>query len=194
VTAIVIVVKLPEGAWLVAILIPGLVLLFLAIRRHYVRVAREVALRTSRWHPERLVHTVLVLVADLNYPSRRSLAYACSPCSNVRAVHVAESAEEGERFLARWEAEGGQGNVPLVILESPYRQIVEPLLIYIERCDQERPDDIITVVLPEYVPRHWWEHVLHNQTALRLKAALLYRPNTVVTNVPYHLGHDPIHW
>jgi hypothetical protein len=81
-----------------------------------------------------------------------------------------------------------------VILESPYRQIVEPLLAYIERCDEERPDDIITVVLPEYVPDHWWEHALHNQTALRLKATLLYRPNTVVTNVPYHLGHGPLHW
>jgi hypothetical protein len=153
-----------------------------------------VAARTTRWQPERLEHTVLVLVADLNFPSRRSLAYACSLCSNVRAVHVAGSDEERERFLARWEAEEEHGEVPLVILDSPFRQIVEPLLAYIERCDQERPDDIITVVLPEYVPDHWWEHALHNQTALRLKAALLYRPNTVVTNVPYHLGHGPLHW
>ena len=77
--------------------------------------------------------------------------------------------------------------IPLVIIESPYRQLVGPLLKYIDEIDKQRPNDTLTVVLPEFIARHWWEHLLHNQTALRLKAALLFRPGTVVTSVPYHL-------
>jgi len=74
-----------------------------------------------------------------------------------------------------------------VIIESPYRALVTPLMRYIDEVDKQRPNDTITVVLPEYIARHWWEHVLHNQTALRIKASLLFRPGTVVTSVPYHL-------
>ncbi len=81
--------------------------------------------------------------------------------------------------------------IPLVIIESPYRSLVGPLLHYIDEVDRQRPDDTITVILPEYIARHWWEQLLHNQTALRIKAALLFRPGTVVISVPYHLerGH-----
>ena len=78
-------------------------------------------------------------------------------------------------------------DVPLVIIESPYRSLVGPLLAYIDEIDQQRADDTITIILPEFITRHWWEHLLHNQTALRIKAALLFRPGTVVTSVPYHL-------
>jgi amino acid transporter len=191
VTAIVVVVKFPEGAWLVTILIPVLVLMFLGIHRHYTRVNRELRARAPSWHPERLLHTVIVPVADLSYPARRSLAYARSIADNVRAVHVSATDEDKEHIRKEWEAWGN--HVPLVILDSPYRQIIEPVLAYIDQCDNERPGDIITVVLPEYVPDHWWENALHNQMALRLKAALLYRPNTVVTSVPYHPRHPTSH-
>ncbi len=187
VTVIVVVVKFPEGAWLVTILIPGLVLMFLSIHRHYARVNRELRARTPSWHPEQLLHTVLVPVANLDYPTRLSLAYARAIATNVRAVHVSATDEDKEHMRKAWEAWGN--HVPLVILDSPYRQIIQPLLAYIEQCDDERPGGIVTVVLPEYVPDHWWENVLHNQTALGLKAALLYRPHTVVTSVPYHPGH-----
>lgn len=81
--------------------------------------------------------------------------------------------------------------IPLVIIESPYRSLVGPLLTYLDEIDKQRPDDTLTVVLPEYVPRHWWEQILHNQTALRIKAALLFRPGTVVISVPYHLSRNP---
>jgi hypothetical protein len=169
---------------LVAILIPGLVILFRAIHRHYARVANDLRAKAPPGHRDDLIHTVLVPVAELNYPALLSLAYARAIAEDVRAVHIATTEEEKARFRKEWEARGAP--VPLVVLDSPYRQIVEPLLAYIEACDNERPGDLLTVVLPEYVPSHWWEHALHNQTALRLKATLLYRPRTVVINVPYH--------
>ncbi len=191
VTTIVVVVKFPEGAWLVTILIPGLVLMFLGIHHHYQRVDRELRSKALAWHPEQLLHTVLVPVESLTYPTLRSLVYARSISDNVRAIHVSATDEDKERMRQEWDAWGNR--VPLVILDSPYRQLIEPLLAYIEQCDTERQGDIITVVLPEYVPDHWWENALHNQSALRLKAALLYRPNTVVTSVPYHPGHPTPH-
>jgi amino acid transporter len=186
VTAIVVVVKFPEGAWLVAILIPGLVFLFSAIHTHYLHVERELQAKAPPLRPDQIVHTVLVPFSELTYPALLSLAYARAIARDVRGVHIASSDEDKERIRAEWEAWGN--HVPLVILESPYRQIVEPLLAYIEACDQEEPGNLLTVVLPEYVPNHWWENVLHNQTALRLKATLLYRPRTVVIDVPYHPG------
>ena len=98
---------------------------------------------------------------------------------------VAKSGAEIEAMRAAWTALGT--DVPLVIVESPYRSLVGPLLAYLDEVDRQRPDDTLTVVLPEYIARHWWEQALHNQTALRIKAALLFRPGTVVTSVPYHL-------
>jgi hypothetical protein len=77
--------------------------------------------------------------------------------------------------------------VPLIVLESDYRSLMEPLLDYIEAVDAERPNDFVTVLLPEFIPKRWWHHVLHNQRALLIKAALLFKPNTVVTSVPFHL-------
>ena len=90
-----------------------------------------------------------------------------------------------ERLRGEWE-QWGQG-VPLVVLESPYRSLMEPFLEYIEQVDAERPDDFLTVVLPEFVPAKWWHHLFHNQRALLIKGALLFKPNVVVTSVPFHL-------
>jgi hypothetical protein len=90
-----------------------------------------------------------------------------------------------EQLKKQWEA-WGRG-IRLVILESPYRSLMEPLLEYIEQVDAEAPDDYVTIVLPEFVPARWWHHLLHNQRALLIKAALLFKPNTVVTSVPFHL-------
>ncbi|MDQ3854878.1 MAG: hypothetical protein M3281_00615, partial [Chloroflexota bacterium] len=118
----------------------------------------------------------------------QSLAYAQSLTDNVTAVHVTQDDEEADAFRQRWLAKYGSLD-GLVIIESPYRSLVSPLLAYIDAVDSRRhPGDTITVVLPEFVARHWWEHLLHNQTALRLKAALLFRPGTVMISVPYHLG------
>jgi hypothetical protein len=131
------------------------------------------------------VHTVLVPIAGLNRPAVESLVYACSISERVTAVHICLSHEEKADFRRRWEAVGTQ--VPLVQIHSPFRLIVEPLLDYIDEINRKDPGERVTVLLPEIVPLHWWENVLHNQIALRMKLALLTRPNTVVTSVPYHL-------
>jgi hypothetical protein len=126
-----------------------------------------------------------VPVAAVNRVARQTLAYARSISPNVTAVHITDEEAEIEQMRRDWGALAV--DVPLVIVESPYRSLVGPLLSYIDEIDKQRPDDIVTVVLPEFVARHWWEHLLHNQTALRIKAALLFRPGTVVISVPYHL-------
>ena len=101
----------------------------------------------------------------------------------MRAVHIASTAESAEEFARRWRR--WTTEVPLDVIESPYRSLLQPLLRYIERID-ERDDRPITVVLAEFVPRNWWEWILHSQTALRLKLSLLFRPNTIVIDIPYH--------
>jgi hypothetical protein len=186
VTAIVVIVKFPEGAWLVTLLVPALVLLCVCIHRYYQQVGQEVRVWPIR-PPEqqRCVNTVLVPIAGLNRPAVESLVYACSISERVTAVHICLSHEEKADFRRRWEAVGTQ--VPLVQIHSPFRLIVEQLLDYIYEINRKDPGERVTVLLPEIVPLHWWENVLHNQIALRMKLALLTRPNTVVTSVPYHL-------
>jgi hypothetical protein len=130
-----------------------------------------------------------VPVADLNPVALQSLALARSITDNVIAVHISDEEKEIERLRTKWEAWGN--HVPLEIIESPYRSLVRPLLAYIDAIDKQRRDDTLIVVLPELVASHWWHQLLHNQTALRLKAALLFRPGTVVINVPYHLQRVP---
>jgi hypothetical protein len=107
--------------------------------------------------------------------------------SAVTAVHVTDNPEQAEQLRASWEA-CPHGNAELVVIESPFRTLEGPLLSYIDAVHQSHPDDTLVVLLPEYVPGHWWEHLLHNQTALRLKASLLFHPGVIVANVPYHLG------
>jgi len=103
----------------------------------------------------------------------------------VRAVYVSIDPAATSQLCGQWKKWGD--GVPLVVLESPYRSLMEPLLEYIEQVDAEQPDDFVTIVLPEFVPARWWHHVFHNQRALLIKGALLFRPNVVVTSVPFHL-------
>lgn len=173
-----------KGAWIVIVLIPLLILAFKAINRHYARASAELAAETPL-DPSEIEHTVIVPISDVNRVARQTLAYARSISDNVTAVHVTDDEAEIERIRRAWNELGT--DIPLVIIESPYRAVVGPLLRYIDEIDRQRPDDTVTVVLPEFIARHWWEHFLHNQTALRIKAALLFRPGTVVTSVPYHL-------
>ena len=104
----------------------------------------------------------------------------------MRAVYVNIDQAATDRLQSAW-AEWGQG-VPLVVLESPYRSLMEPLLDYVEQVDAENPDDFVTIVLPEFIPARWWHHLFHNQSALLIKGAFLFKPNTVVTSVPFHLA------
>ena len=179
-----------RGAWIVIVLIPILILGFRAIHRHYETARGELATQTPL-DPREISHTVVVPVAAVNRVARQTLAYARSISPNVVAVHITDDEAAIQAMQSAWDALGT--DIPLTIIESPYRSLVTPLLSYIDEVDRQRPDDTLTVILPEFIARHWWEQLLHNQTALRIKAALLFRPGTVVTSVPYHLerGHEP---
>ena len=188
---VVAVTKFERGAWMVLVVLPLLVLLLNAINRHYRFVSDALTLEDLDaplvpFSPP----TVLVPIARLDRASVRALAFACSVSPKVRAVHLATSEETAISFRQRWERwtgrnAGGAHELPLDVIVSPFRTLLQPLLRYIDRI-AERDAGPITVVLAEYVPHHWWEFILHSQTAFRLKAALLFRPDTVVIDVPYH--------
>jgi len=188
-TLIIAVSKFGDGAWVVVLIIPVLVLMFLAISRHYAAVERELAPSTDDHDPlleEEGEEIAIVPIASINKATLHALAYAKRiKADRIVAVHVTDDAEEAAHWQETWQEYGGSG-ANLVILESPYRALIPPLLSYIGVLQRRRPQAIIMVIVPEYVPRHWWEQLLHSQTALRLKAALLFRPNTVVISVPYH--------
>lgn len=175
--------KFGDGAWFVLVLIPVLIGLFLLVHLHYRRAESDLRVETPL-SPQDIRHTVLCPIADLNRPALRALAYARSLSPHVIAVHISQDPADVARMQAKWRLWGQF--VPLEIIESPYRGVVLPLVNFVDALRARRPDDVITVILPEFVPAHWWEGVLHNQTALRLKRHLLFRPNVVVTNVPYH--------
>ncbi|HEY1015494.1 MAG TPA: APC family permease [Herpetosiphonaceae bacterium] len=178
--------KFAEGAWIVIIIIPVLVGLFMAMNRHYCRLRDQLSFEGYR-PPRPFQHTVLVLVSGVHRGVIPALSYATSIApGNVRAVYIEFDPEDTEKVREKWAQWGG--DVPLVVLESPYRSLVRPLMGYIEQVDAERDNDLISVVLPEFVPARWWHHLLHNQTALIIKGALLFRPGTVVIDVPYHLS------
>jgi len=184
VAAVVAITKIPEGAWAAVVVIVGLILMMRAIHKHYTRADVELAAQTPL-DPANIHHTVIVPISSVNRIARQTLAYARSISESVTAVHITDDEESIERMREEWTKLGI--DIPLVIIESPYRALVTPLMKYIDEVDRQRPNDTVTVVLPEFIARHWWEHLLHNQTALRIKASLLFRPGTVVTSVPYHL-------
>ena len=182
---IVAITKTLEGAWIVLLLIPIIITIFKATRRHYDHVASQLTLRN--YIPQRRVHnTVLMPVGGLQRAVVEALRYAETLSDDVRAVYVDVDQIATDQMRRDWEIWGGKAK--LVVLESPFRSVMEPLLEYIEQVENERTDDYVTVILPEFVPARWWQHLLHNQRALLIKGALLFRPNTVVTSVPFHLA------
>ena len=176
--------KMFEGAWIVLLLIPTVILVFKATRKHYDHVAAQITLRGYAPH-RRFHNTVIVPVGGLTRPVVEALRYGESLSDDVRAVYVDGQPGETEKMKLEWYMWGGRAQ--LVVLDSPYRSLMEPLLQYIEDVEHERPEDYVTIVLPEFVPARWWQHLLHNQRALLIKGALLFRRNTVVTSVPFHL-------
>jgi hypothetical protein len=176
--------KGPEGAWIVILLIPALVMLFKITKSHYDQVAAQLTLRD--WTPPaRRTNIVLVPISGVQRAVVAALRYAESISTDVRAVYVNDNTEQIAALRTQWETWGG--SVRLVVLESPFRSVMEPLLDYIAQVEQERTNAYVTVVLPEFVPSRWWHHLLHNQRALLIKGALLFRPNVIVTSVPFHL-------
>jgi amino acid transporter len=177
--------QLVNGAWVVVVLVPVFYMLFRTINRYYMKVKDEISL--EKGHVEALPlrhHTVVVPIGDLNQITLRTLNYARTLSDDVTAVHVNDNLEGIAALREKWDELNL--DIPLVVVETPYRSIIGPLLTYIELVDRRRDDDTITVVIPEFVATRWWQNLLHNQTALRLKGALLLRPGIVVTSVPYH--------
>src|SRR5580765_8407608 len=182
---IVAVTKTFEGAWIVLLLIPVIVMVFKATHRHYQHVASELTLKG--YQPQsRLHNTVLIPIGGLQRAVVEALRYAETLSDDVRAIYVDVNPAQTEQLRRDWAAWGGR--VQLVVLPSPFRSLMEPLLEYIEQAADEKSNDYVTVILPEFVPARWWQHLLHNQTSLLIKGALLFRPNIVVTSVPFHLS------
>ncbi len=185
VLAIVAATKAAEGAWIIIVMIPVLVTIFEVTRRHYDHVAEELTLRG--WTPEPAGrHVAIVPIGGIQRAVVKALRYGRTLATDVRAVYVEVDPGAAAALRSQWP-EWGQG-VELVVLGSPYRSLLEPLLDYIETLQRDDPNGYVTVILPEFVPRRLWQHLLHNQHALLIKGALLFRPNVAVTSVPFHLG------
>jgi hypothetical protein len=179
---VVVVSKFTIGAWLPAVVIPALVALLRSIRRHYDRV-RASTVAPPDWRPRRYTHTVVVLVGSLHKGTLNGLHYARSLAPDrLIAISIVGDADEQRAIERQWDDRDIQ--VELHTIYSPYRDLTGPVLAFLDELDAEDPDDLITVVIPEFVVTTWYTQILHNQTALALKARLLFRPNTVVTSVP----------
>ncbi|WP_432923933.1 APC family permease [Microbispora sp. CA-135349] len=190
VLVVVLATKFMHGAYIVCIAMPVLFLMMKGIRRHYDRVAEELAAPEGHEVDESLLparNHAIVLVSKIHKPTLRALAYArATRPSSLEAVTVSVDADEANRLREEWDRRGIE--VPLKILDSPYREITGPILDYVKSLRRRSPRDVVTVYIPEYVVGRWWEHLLHNQSALRLKGRLLFKPGVMVTSVPFQLA------
>ena len=178
--------KFRDGAWVVLILIPVLVYIFSAIHRHYRQLAASLSLEDYGVPPRTIRHRVIMPVGGVHRGSLAALSYARTLSDDVTAVYISLDPEEAARVREKWDR-WGEG-VRLVVLDSPYRLLYEPFLQYIEEISAQRqPNETITIVVPQFVPRHGWQNLLHTQTALFLRMALLFKPGIVITDVPYQL-------
>lgn len=178
------------GAWMVLVLVPILIAMMWGIGQHYRRLVGMQRPETPLDYTQVRLRPI-VPIAELNIPARQALAFAraVAPDENITLVHVTDDLLAAELLREKWE-QWPHGNTHLVVIESPYRTLGGPLLHYIDEVTKAYSRDTIMVILPEFVPGRWWEHLLHNQTALRLKAALLFHPGVIVANVPYHVARE----
>lgn len=179
--------KFIHGAWVVVLLVPLLVLMFLKIHRHYLEVAAQ--LSTEGLTALRPIHNeVIVPISGIHRGVIAALEYAKSIAPHhVTAVYVNLDDETTQKLREKWQQWGS--GVNLVVVASPYRSLLRPLLNYVDRVKRSSQGVVVTIVLPEFVPAKWWQNLLHNHTSLFLKGALLFKKGVVVTNVPYHLEH-----
>ncbi len=177
--------KFTQGAWIVILLIPVLIVWFRSIQKHYRAVSEQVALSRDHRPPMPRSNIVVIPISGVNRAVIRAVDYARHRSADVRAVLVDIDPRDTARIEIQW-AQWGCG-VPLIVLPSPYRSILETLLDYVEQLLQKDQEGWVTVVLPEILPARWWQNILHNQRALMLKAALLFKERVVLTDVPFHL-------
>jgi amino acid transporter len=186
---IVVITKFVAGAWIAILAMAALFAIMKMIHKHYDTVARELEEQAAEDRdivlPSR--NHAIVLVSKMHLPTLRALAYARATRPDVlEAITVSVDDGETRELVHKWEA--SDISVPLKVIASPYREITRPVLEYVKRVSRESPRTVVTVFIPEYVVGHWWEQVLHNQSALRLKGRLLFEPNVMVTSVPWQLS------
>jgi amino acid transporter len=186
VLVIVLITKFAAGAWIAIVAMIAIFIVMKMIRKHYDSVAAE--LEEQEWDgvlPSR-THSI-VLVSKLHMPTMRALAYArATRPDTLEAITVNVDEPDTRALVRQWEK--SDVTVPLKVIESPYREITKPVLDYVKRVRRDAPRDVVTVFIPEYVVGHWWEQILHNQSALRLKSRLLFQPGVMVTSVPWQLS------
>jgi len=185
-TVVLAITKFTHGAWVVLFLIPLLIGMFRKIRWHYNMAEWQLSLTMYERPKGPPPNIVVVPIGSVNRPVVMAVDYLRQRAQDIRAVHVDVDPEETAKVKEDWEKWGA--GIPLVIVSSPYRSFLEPLLDYIEQVRQESPGGWVTVALAEVLPSRWWENLLHNQRALLIKAALLFKFRVIVTDVPYHLG------
>ncbi|MFL5560146.1 MAG: APC family permease [Gemmatimonadaceae bacterium] len=181
-----VVTKFTEGGWIVCVIIPAIILALVRIHQHYEAFARDIAF-TGQSPILPLHHTVVVPVNGITKATAGALMYATTISDEVVAVYIEIDKRATAQVEERWE-EWDIG-VPLVVLPSPYRSILRPLVEYVDSLRMLAPGELVTVVVPEIVPKRWWEHFLHNKTALYIRTAFMFKPNVVVVAVPYLVGH-----
>ncbi|GFG85446.1 APC family permease [Mycolicibacter algericus] len=187
---VVIATKFLAGAWIAIVAMSVLFAMMKLIRRHYDAVRQELATQSAALDDQTVLPSrnhALVLVSKLHLPTRRALAYArATRPDTLEAITVNVDDTETRALVRDWEA--SDITVPLKVIASPYREVTRPVLEYVRRLNKESPRTVVTVYIPEYVVGHWWEQVLHNQSALRLKTRLLFMPQVMVTSVPWQLN------
>lgn len=185
VLVVLVITKFLHGAWIVVVLIPLLMALFRKIHRHYLDMAAQLTTEgLQKLRP--IQHEVIVPISGIHRGVLQAFEYAKTIANgHITALYINVDEEATQKLRAKWT--GFVEGVELVVIASPYRSLVAPLIRYIDRRLQLHPQQLVTVVLPEFVPAKWWHHLLHNQTSLMLKGALLFKPNVIVISVPYHL-------
>jgi len=183
---IVIITKFLYGAWIIILLIPMIIPLFLFIHKHYNRVAEQLRLLSMQSPPPQTIeHSILMPIDDVNYASLRAMSFARTICKDITALHIATDAARAEKIQQKMQTYAP--DIKLVIIESPLRAFMRPRLTYVDMHHRQHPHGFVTIVLPEFITAHWWERFLHNPTAEHLTQAFKRHPNIAVVNVPYLL-------
>jgi amino acid transporter len=188
VTVVFTVTKFTHGAWIVTLVIPLFISMFLKVKRHYINIGSQLSLvgqDPANFVMPKIKHSVILPISGMHRGILEALRYAQSISNDVRAVYVELDPEASERLQKEWAR--WAHDVPLIVLKSPYRSILTPILRYVEDVREMEHDDAITLLIPEFVTARWWQSLLHNQTALMMRAALAFRKGIVVTSVRYHL-------
>ncbi len=186
VSVIQLVTKFTTGGWIIAAIIPLIIIVLRKIHKHYTEFAEEIKFSgQSPINP--LHHTVIVPVNGITKATSGALVYATTISDEVIAVYIEVDKRDTQRMMEEWDA--WDIGVPLEVVPSPYRSILKPLVEFVENLRMVTPGELVTIVVPEIVPKKWWEHLLHNKTALYIRTAFLFKPNVVVTAIPYLVGH-----